>query len=336
MGSITEGASGFADAIKAKIKANEESRVSGTIIDSLEARIAQNAAKSGNAGELEGFSKSFDALRKAKLSASETLAVAKAIAPDMFSTDAKTKGAFMVKTDPNTNETYTVNAITGEKVEDASVISGNAAVFKETLTPEAMAARTGATKAEETQARFNEEARKVAGGLRTLAVGFKQFEEAFPSDGKTPLQQRIGGVIEGNLAKAGFRDNAEMVGAQAAVIANARKTVKSWGDSGALAIGDVKDAEIVLNQADKTFAEKMAVFKAVGEQAIASMDDETLDQLFKKQPYTKDMLDAFGISYGEDMRNKLMGAFKVKAPAKSGSGESKGKTIGKFKIVSVE
>lgn len=64
----------------------------------------------------------------------------------------------------------------------------------------------------------------------------------------------------------------------------------------------------------------MSVFKSVGEQAVASMDDETLEYLFKKQPYTKDMLDAFGISYGDKMRDEVMGAFKVKAPAKSDSG----------------
>ncbi len=176
MGSITDGAKGFADAIKSKIKANEESRVSGTILDSLEARIAQNAAKTGSTGELEGFSKSFDALRKAKLSATETLAVAKAIAPDMFSTDAKTKGVYMVKTDPDTNETYMVNATNNERVTDPNAIGGNSSVFKETLTPEAMGQRALASREATTENPQLDE--KTTGAIAALEFSAPRLDNA--------------------------------------------------------------------------------------------------------------------------------------------------------------
>ena len=89
------------DQIKEKIKKNEEARQSGLVIDSLEARIA-DSAKDKSPEELEGFSKAFDALRKAKLTTTETLAVAKTLAPDMFSEMGSLGAMPAVVFDPDT------------------------------------------------------------------------------------------------------------------------------------------------------------------------------------------------------------------------------------------
>lgn len=119
------------DIIKEKIKQNEEARKSSTLIDSLEARIIESAAKTGKAPEdLAALSKSFDALRKAKLSPTETLSVSKAIAPDMFK-DQTAVNIFNVGQN-------------GELTSAGQVPHGSK-VFKQALTPEEVAARTGAT-----------------------------------------------------------------------------------------------------------------------------------------------------------------------------------------------
>ena len=124
----TIGASAALESIKEKIKANEESRQSGLIIDTLEARITQNATQSGLPPEqLSGFSKSFDALRKAKLSAAETLSVAKAIAPDQF----KDQAPINIYTQGNNG----APTMTGQ-------VPAGSKVFKENLSAEEIGARS--------------------------------------------------------------------------------------------------------------------------------------------------------------------------------------------------
>jgi hypothetical protein len=54
------------------------------------------------------------------------------------------KGAFVVKTDPKTDESYIVNALDNSRVTDPKQITAASSVFKETLTPEQMGARTTA------------------------------------------------------------------------------------------------------------------------------------------------------------------------------------------------
>jgi hypothetical protein len=90
MGSITEGfkAAGdsIMDAMKEKIKKNDESRKTSLILDTLESRIVQDAKSKGMADEeIAGLSKGLDGLRKVKdLSAAEAITIGKAIAPDIF------------------------------------------------------------------------------------------------------------------------------------------------------------------------------------------------------------------------------------------------------------
>lgn len=125
------GSAAALETIKEKIKANEEARQSGLILDSLEARITANAVKeSKTPEELSGFTKSFDALRKAKLGAAETLSVAKAIAPDMFK-------------DQSPINVYNVGQ--NGQLTSAGRVEHGSKVFKQALTADEMASRSEAS-----------------------------------------------------------------------------------------------------------------------------------------------------------------------------------------------
>lgn len=79
------------DIAKMIIKRSEENKkyqASNIIIDTMEQRILQNAAKQGMSEDAaKAMTKSFDALRKAKLEPSETMAMGKMLAPDIFQDD---------------------------------------------------------------------------------------------------------------------------------------------------------------------------------------------------------------------------------------------------------
>jgi hypothetical protein len=124
------GASAAMKTIEDKIKSNEDARKSGAVIDSLEARIIQSS-KDKTPEELEGFSKSFDALRKAKLTSTETLAIAKAIMPDMF---GKEQGSTQIFVQGNDG----APVLTGE-------VPKNSKIFKKNLSTEEIGDRITAT-----------------------------------------------------------------------------------------------------------------------------------------------------------------------------------------------
>lgn len=189
MGSITSGASSIAEAIRNKIKNNEEQRKSSLILDSLEARISENAIKSGGGEEaLEGYSKSFDALRKAKLTASETLAVAKAISPNMFK-DMSSQNIYVQGNDGAPRLTGTV--------------PGGSKVFKENLTPEAIGdrakavqdVRNAAPTAEMKQSAFN------------LESQIKNFDAAMELLNGSPQGRISGSVASATGAITGGKEN---------------------------------------------------------------------------------------------------------------------------------
>jgi len=76
------------EAIKEKIKKNDDQRQSGAIFDEIHQRILANAAKQGTSPEeLDAMSKKFDKLSKVGFSATEALGVGKMIAPDMFQSE---------------------------------------------------------------------------------------------------------------------------------------------------------------------------------------------------------------------------------------------------------
>lgn len=119
--------------LKEKIKQNEESRQSGMIIDTLEAKIVENALKSGKSPEeATALSKAFDGVRKAKLSASETMAMAKVIQPELFATGKSSVGGRILMAGQG-GVKQIGNYGPGDKV------------FKEALTPEQLSERTTAT-----------------------------------------------------------------------------------------------------------------------------------------------------------------------------------------------
>lgn len=171
--------------------------------------------------------------------------------------------------------------------------------------PQIASAEAQAKGEKEIQVKGLESAINVASGIRSWGVSMEQFEKAFPSDNKLPLEQRIGAVIEGNLTKAGLKDNAQMVAAQKSLTMGARRALKAWGDKGALSDKDVKSAEKTLDQSGLTLKEKMQVFKSTAETALSSLADEDIEYLFKKQPYMKSMIDGLGIRYGEELRRSI-------------------------------
>lgn len=122
---------GAIDIMKEKMKQNDEARKSSFVIDSLESRIVENALRDKKSPEdISALSKSFDALRKAKLTASETLTVAKTLDPSLFN-DKAPMDVYVQGNDGSPRKTGTV--------------PGGSKVFKEALTPEQLGARTVAT-----------------------------------------------------------------------------------------------------------------------------------------------------------------------------------------------
>ena len=134
------------DQIKEKIKKNEEARQSGLVIDSLEARIA-DSAKDKSPEELEGFSKAFDALRKAKLTTTETLAVAKTLAPDMFSEMGSLGAMPAVVFDPDTGTYSDTQGNTIDNIRRGQTVRNRA------ISPEFSADRAAATSEASTRAK---------------------------------------------------------------------------------------------------------------------------------------------------------------------------------------
>ena len=140
--------SGAVDLLKEKIKANAEARKSAEIFDVIGTKVAEDAIKSGKTLE-EAAVLQEKIMKASKLgfTVSEASSFAKVLAPETFSSKtSRNKGAFLVQIDPKTNKPYMSDAVTGERITDPSVIKGNASIFKETLTPEQVGARSLASR----------------------------------------------------------------------------------------------------------------------------------------------------------------------------------------------
>lgn len=124
---MTIGGQGALETIKEKIKANEDARKSSATIDALRENIIKSAK---TPDEALAFDKALDGLGKAKLSSAETLAIAKAIAPNSFKDQTGTN-VFLVGND-------------GKMTPVGQAPSGSK-IFKEALTPEEIGARTQAS-----------------------------------------------------------------------------------------------------------------------------------------------------------------------------------------------
>lgn len=316
---MVTGSNAALEAIKEKIKKEA---------DSAEKKSKLANVKVAAITDLEGLSQMKDVPQQIKDYAASQVKVINALTDADTATEAyKSTKDFLSKTlAEKTKPNKQVFQVGQSGLKQVGEVPGNAEVFKETLTPEEYSDRvqqaTKLKEQEQLQAKLNETAVGVSSGIRSWATGLIQFERAFPSDGKTPLKQRIGGLVEGNLAKAGLVDNAQLVGAQKAVVSSARAAVRAWGDKGALSTPDVQNAIQVLDQSGLTFKEKMAAYKASAERAMSALDDATIENLFKREPYTKDLLDSFDIKYGESLRQDITQAIS-RSSFKSGDTREK-------------
>jgi len=147
---------------------------------------------------------------------------------------------------------------------------------------------------------------KVFAGIRNWGKTMQQFESAFPTGNKTPLKQRVDAVISGTAVKLGLMDQPQLLAAQKSLEVGARQALKEWGDKGALSNRDVDAAVRVLDLSSLTLAEKMAVVRGTAEKSMASLDDDTLNATFERQPYMKEFIDSLGIKYGQATRDQIL------------------------------
>lgn len=321
------------EAIKEKIKLNEEARQSGAVLDSIEAKIVEHATKSGKTPEeIAAVSKSMDAVRKAKLSATESISLGKMLAPEVFADPNLTAqresttainnltGAFMQQAAqaggiaiPGQTQPTQAPTATTPSTTPSPTSGGNSPIVTklplgrggEMVLPEGMAQANElealATGRGTGQAAIETEQKKLSiklGGLgKKLNTLRNQYDEAFKDSGANPeWKQRIIGPISVIGAKTGVKPNPKLL----AIAKNKRlqgiQIIKMAGESGNLAEQEQAGAIDAITSDNMTPDERKATVKQFMEVALSGAPDYAINDLLKNDMFVS-VLDEVGFDY---------------------------------------
>lgn len=154
-----------------------------------------------------------------------------------------------------------------------------------------------------------EQAEKLGKAVKRLTVITKQFNDAFPSNDKTPLDQRIGAIIDGTAAKLGVKENSKLLALERNVSLQAINIVRLLGEVGNISGPERQSAINSVSLAGLTVKERAENLRQFAEFVFAGADQEALEKVLE-DPDMKSIMKGFGI---ETDFNKIVSGAKGEA-----------------------
>lgn len=190
------------------------------------------------------------------------------------------------------------------------------------------------------KAKTIEKSRGLINVTKRLATITSQFSEALPSEGRSPVEQRVFALKEGFKASTGaFGGNPELKALTDALPLEAIVIAREIGEQGNLARSDIDKAIKFASTKGLTDVERLARIRQSMQFLISGMDKDVLRIAAKDQDFS-DLMTALDIDPGQSIP-KSFDSFVGRA--KEGEGQSKAfdmkvgesKTIGNIKIKKV-
>lgn len=197
-----------------------------------------------------------------------------------------------------TTGVYQIDPISGQ-LEQAATVPYGSKVYKGVLSPEQMKERAVATGSAEAIKKNIEMSDKLAGAVKKLSVLNKQYNEAFPSGDRTPLEQRVLGGASSWAAQKGLVDNPKLVALKKNARPIAINLIRLFGEVGNLSESEQKGALDVASQEGLTEAERFEQVRQFADYALAGASPEAIKAL-KGRKDIQGILDSFNITLGEE------------------------------------
>lgn len=141
---------------------------------------------------------------------------------------------------------------------------------------------------------------KLLGAIGQLTTLADQFNEALPSEGRSPLEQRLEGMKAVIGTKTGLVDNPQLLALQKTGTLASIQMVRAFGEVGNLAESDIGAAEQLARQAGLTNEERSTLVSVVGAVALSSILPEVRKELIATNPDLQTFIDAYGIKIGSE------------------------------------